>query len=157
VVLAVLIIAGVFAVPASVVGVRWIRHLFAASAREIAMPDTTLKMAFLGGLRSGSVNATWPLVRLECFDWGIRLRGSARPWRRLTPTWEARYEDLATVQLVSSMSTGIRFAATGRTDAVVFWTFKSSEIMDHLDARGAPVDRSPKSFQQAGGVSPRRW
>jgi hypothetical protein len=146
VVLAVLIIVGVLAVPASVVGVRWIRHLFAESAREIAMPDTTLEMAFLGGLRSGSVSATWPLVRLECFDWGVRPRGSAHPWRRLIPTWDARYEDLATVQLVSSMSTGIRFAAADGTDAVVFWTFKSSEIMDYLDARCVPVDRSPKTF-----------
>jgi hypothetical protein len=157
VVVAVLIIVGVLALSASVVGVRWVRHVFAESAREIAMPDATLEIAFLGGLRSGSMSATWPLVRLECFDWGIRLRGSARPWRRLIPTWEARYADLAIVQLVSSMSTGIRFAATGRTNAVVFWTFKSSEIMDHLDARGVPVDRSPKSFRQAGGISPRRW
>jgi len=156
-VLAGLVVLGVLAVPASVVGVRWIRHLWAESSPETEMPDAGLEKAFLGGLLSGSVSATWPLVRLECSDWGIRLRGSARLWRRLVPLWEARYENLATVQLVESMSTGIRFASDGGADAVVFWTFKSSEIMDHLEARGVSVDRLPKSIRKAGGVSPRKW
>lgn len=156
-VLVVLIIVGVLAVPASVVGVRWIRHLWAESACEMEMPDAVLEMTFSGGLLSGSVSATWPLVLLEFFDWGIRLRGSARLWQRLVPRWDARYEDLATVQLVSSMSAGIRLADTRGADAIVFWTFKSAKIMDHLEAHGVPVDRSPKSLREAGGVSPRKW
>lgn len=156
-VFAALIVVGVLAVPASVVGVRWIRHLWAESAHQMDIPDAVLEATFLGGLLSGSLNATWPMVILECFDWGIRLRGSARLWRRLVPSWEARYEDLATVQLVSSMSTGIRLAAASGANAAVFWTFKSLEIMDQLETHGVPVDRSPKSFREAGGVSPRTW
>ncbi len=122
-VFATLIVLGVLAVPATVVGVRWIRRLWAESVHQMDMPDAVLEATFLGGLLSGSVSATWPLVILECFDWGIRLRGSARLWRRLVPNWEARYEDLATVQLVSSMSTGVRLAAASGANAVVFLTF----------------------------------
>ena len=74
--LVVLIVVGVLAVAASVVGVRWVRNLWAESAREMDVPDAVLEKAFLGGLLSGSMSATWPLVLLECFDWGIRLRGT---------------------------------------------------------------------------------
>ena len=130
-VVVVLIVVGVLALASGAAGVWGIRRQIAQSGRVTGVP----------------------LTRLEFFSWGIRLRGSSRPVRWLIAPWEARYEELATAQLVSSAWTGIRFAVTGSTDAVVFLSFKSSaEILDELEARGVCVDRSMKSIRQAGGT-----
>jgi hypothetical protein len=111
------------------------------------------------------VSATWPLARLELFEWGIRLRSSRRALTFLplfVPTWEARgtkrsgskpYDELAVVKTVTGAGTsGLRFAVSGESDAVVFWSSSCAEILDRLAAAGATVDRSAMSLKQAGGV-----
>jgi hypothetical protein len=126
-------------------------------ARAVNPQDWTPERAFLGGLLSGNWSATWPLARLEFFGWGIRLGGSVRLVRWLIRPWEARYEELATVRLISSATSGVRIAVEGRTDAVVFWSFRDAgEIADRLEAHGVPVDRSVTTLRQAGGVY-RSW
>lgn len=152
-----LTVVGVLVLAGGTAGIWGIRRLIAQSGRVTGMPDAVPETTFLGGLLSSAVSVTWPLIRLDLLDWGIRLRGSARPVCWLIAPWEARYEELASAQIVSSMSTGIRFAALGNTDAVVFWNFKNcSEILDQLDARGVSVDRQAKSLRQAGGIH-RGW
>lgn len=118
----------------------------------MAPPDAT----FLGGALTPTVSATWPLARLELFEWGIRLRSSRRALTFLplfVPTWEARYDELAVVKNVTGAGTsGLRFAVSGESDAVVFWSSSCPEILDRLAAAGATVDRSAMSLKQAGGV-----
>jgi hypothetical protein len=76
------------------------------------MPDTVLEAAFPGSISSALVRASEGLVRLEFFDWGVRLRANLRLFRRLIPVWEARYEDLATTQLIQGIAGfGVRFAS----------------------------------------------
>jgi hypothetical protein len=154
IIVAIIIVVGVPTVAATL----WaLRQQAAGSARVIAMPDTAPERAFLGGSLSGSWSASWPLARLEFLDWGIRLGGSVRPVRWVIGTWEARYEELATVRLISSLTPGVRLAVKGSTDAVVFWTFQDSrEIADRLEAHGVPVDRSAMSLRKAGGIY-RSW
>jgi hypothetical protein len=143
----------VLAVPAGLSAI-WALHRFAAgSARLVGAPDAAPERVFLGGSRSESGDVTWPLARLEFFGWGIRIVGSVRPVRWLIGTWEARYEELATVRFIASMSSGIRFAVKGGTTAVVFWAFNDLvEIADRLEERGVTVDRSRVSLRQAGGI-----
>jgi hypothetical protein len=120
------------------------------------MPQTPPHAAFVGWALTATVTVGWPLARLELFKWGIRLGPSARLVALLPlsiPTWEARYEELATVRSVRGIvSSGLRFAVAGKSDAVVFWSFQWLEILDRLEAVGATVDRSPVPLRQAGGV-----
>ncbi len=77
--------------------------------------------------------------------------------RWLIGTWEARYEELAMVRLISSLTPGVRFAVEGSADAVVFWTFKhAGEFADRLEAHSVRIDRSPTSLRKAGGTY-RTW
>jgi hypothetical protein len=47
---------------------------------------------------------------------------------------------------------GLRFAVADSTDAVVFWSAHSSEILDRLEAAGAIVDRWAVPLKRADGV-----
>lgn len=129
----------------------------AGFARVVNPQDRAPERAFLGGSLSVNWSVTWPLVRLEFFGWGIRLSGSVRLVRWLIKPWEARYEELAKVRLISSATSGVRFAVEGSTDAVVFWSFRDAgEIADRLEAHGVAVDRSSTTLRQAGGAY-RSW
>jgi hypothetical protein len=155
-VLVCLIILGVLAVPSTYFGWRSFRRLLAESGWPAMMPDTVLEASFRGGLASAYVHASGGLVRLEFFDWGIRLRATGRLWQRLIPRWEARYEDLATVQLIQTIGGyGVRVESSARAGALVFWTGRYEEIMDRLADHEVPVDRKGKSLKRAGGLARR--
>lgn len=150
------IILGVLAVPSSYFGWRSFRRLLAESGRPALMPDTVLEASFRGGLASAYVHASGGLVRLDFFDWGIRLRATSRLWQRLIPRWETRYEDLATVQLIQTVrGYGVRLESNAEAGAVVFWTRRYEEVMDRLANHEVPVDRKMKSLKRAGGLSGR--
>jgi len=118
--------------------------------------DPSLKSGLLlstytGGLRwpsrsgTGIGNATVPLARLEIFEWGIRLTGSARPLRLVVPTWEVNYGEITEVGMVKSplmKGSGIRFRARAPRSPIVFWTSQGLEILDRLQEHGVGVDRS---------------
>ena len=151
-----IIILGVLAVPSTYFGWRSFRRLLAESGRPATMPDTVLEASFRGGLASAYVHASGGLVRLEFFDWGIRLRAASRLWRRLIPVWEARYEDLATVQLIQTIGGyGVRLESGAGAGALVFWVRRYDEVMDRLANHQVPVDRKMKSLKRAGGLSGR--
>lgn len=141
IIVAIVIVLGVPAIAATL----WaLKDQAGGSARLTGMPATAPETTFIGGSLIGSTQATQPLAQLEFFDWGIRLSASVRLLRWGTPTWEARYEELATVRLISSFKqSGVRLVVKGSTDAVVFWTFDdSAAIASRLEAHGVPVDRS---------------
>jgi hypothetical protein len=150
------LIIGALVLAGSGAGIWGMRQQTSEAARILGMPVTAPESAFLGGMLSRAVSAGYPLARLETFGWGVRLGASTRLLRFLplsVPTWEARYEELAVVRLVTSYGQeGLRFAMTGSADAVVFWSVRCLEILDRLEAAGATVDRSVTSLKQAGGV-----
>jgi hypothetical protein len=150
------IVVGLLALSGIAAGFWGMRQSTRSAARVLGMPQTPPQAVFVGWALTATVTVGWPLARLELLEWGIRLGASARPLALLPlsiPTWEARYEELATVRSVRGiLSSGLRFAVAGKSDAVVFWSFQLLEILDRLETAGAMVDRSPVPLRQAGGI-----
>jgi hypothetical protein len=117
------------------------RRIAARSTRNIGTSDVP---TFVGGLRTRTMRASFGLVRLEFFDWGIRLEGRSGFLSSALPTWEARYQELTKAQLVTVpfATKGVRLFADGVPDPVVFSTPAGALILDRLQAQGVPVDRS---------------
>jgi hypothetical protein len=106
--------------------------------------------SFLGGVRLPVFNATWPLVRLDLFQSGLRLQGSNRWLHKIVPVWEAAYRDIIEVQAVGKIkwfSTGIRIrAGTGDDDWVVFWTVNRPQVLAAFENLGVSVESTPVRF-----------
>lgn len=143
----------VIAVPLVFCSARWLRTVAENSTRRVELPEESAECAFAGGMASVNWVATWPLARLEFLSWGIRLRGSFPPARWILGTWEARYDELATVRLISSISPSLRFAVKGDTEAVLFISAtRRDEIMDRLEQHDVAVDRVAVPLSKAGGM-----
>jgi hypothetical protein len=114
------------------------------SSRTVAVPEEIPQADFVGGLRSPTMQATWPLVRFQFFEWGIRLRGSVRLLQWVIPAWEAHFGDIAKAEMTSfSMGKGVRiFLCSG--EKIVFVTSEGGEVLDQLESHGVHVERSPK-------------
>lgn len=111
--------------------------------------EKTPTHSFVGGRRTGLLNATWPLVRMDLYGDGIRFRPSARFLHALIPTWEARFDEITEVRAVGNtdfFATGIRFRTNRPADFAVFWTFHRSEVLDALEESGLKVIREPARF-----------
>jgi hypothetical protein len=106
--------------------------------------------SFLGGVRLPLFNASWPLVRLDLFQAGLRLQGSTRWLHKLVPVWEAAYQDIIEVQAVGKIkwfSTGVRIrAGKGDGDWVVFWTVHRPEVLEAIEQLGVAVRSTPTRF-----------
>jgi len=124
--------------------VLWTR-LAGANTRRIAdAPDGELQDLFRGGVLGKNVITSGTLVRLEFFEWGIRLRGTVIS-RWVVPTWEARYEELAIAELVTLPASRIAvwFRLRGADPHTIgFLSDRSSQILPVLERRGVPVNRS---------------
>jgi hypothetical protein len=149
------VVIGLLAIVGIGAGFAGMRQLNRGASRVLGLPLTEPVAFFAGAALSRTVAVGWPLASLELFRWGVRL-SSARFLRFFPlsfPTWEARYEELAVVRHVTGPAGfGLRFAVTGSSDAVVFWSRRCSEILDRLQAAGAIVDRAVVSLKQAGGT-----
>ena len=99
---------------------------------------------FRGGVMARHVITSGTLVRLELFDWGVRLRGTAIS-RWAVPTWEARYEELAIAELVTMPASRIAVwfrLRGGDPHTIGFLSDHSSEVLRLLESRGVPVNRA---------------
>jgi hypothetical protein len=117
--------------------------------RVIDAPDGTLERVFLGGIMCKRLMTGGTMVRLEMFDWGVRIRGIA-PTRWVVPTWEARYEELAIAELVSSPFSRIAvwFRLRGETDGMGFLSQWNQDILKVLQAHEVPVNRAVARFKR---------
>jgi len=124
-------------------GLLFIRRGAVRDSRKIGVPNAQRTATFLGGMLSSKKNnAGSGTVRLEFFDWGIRLRG-AGIFRPFAPVWEAQYQELAEARLVTApKNQGVRFRAGGSAGSVIFWTGQGSEVLDSLEKHAVPVDRA---------------
>ena len=117
----------------------------AVNARLVAdAPDDELRELFRGGVMGRHVLTSGPLVRLEVFDWGVRLRGSAIS-RWVVPTWEARFDELAIAELVTLPASRIAVWFRLREAdprAIGFLSDRSSDILQVLERHGVPVNRA---------------
>lgn len=120
------------------------RSLARSSSRVTGMPQTSPDRAYVGGLTTSAMSSTWPFARLELYDSGIRLTGSVRLVRWIIPVWEAQYAELTKADMVAAPMArgGVRFSVHNGSQ-IIFWTFDdAAEIVDILESRGVPVDRS---------------
>ena len=133
--------------------VRWSR-LTAASKRTIETPDGKLEDLFRGGVMSRHILTSGPLVRLECYDWGVRLRGTALS-RWVVPTWEASYDELAIARLValptSRITVWLRLRGAQPGDvagAIGFLSDQSGQVIRQLQKHDVPVDKHVTQIRQ---------
>jgi hypothetical protein len=123
----------------------WSRLTAARNARVIGAPaDGSAQPGglFRGGMMGRHLLTSGTLVRLEFFDWGVRL-GGAFLVRRIIPVWEARYEDLAIAELVTLPHSRITvwLRLRGGSGAIGFLTQDHQQILAMLRDRGVPVNR----------------
>jgi hypothetical protein len=148
VVLLVVLVAGGIAV--------WTRAA-AVNARVVsAAPDGELRELFRGGVMGRHVLTSGTLVRLEFFDWGVRLRGSAIS-RWVVPTWEARFDELAIAELVTLPASRIAIWLRLRDAdprAIGFLCDRSSEVLRVLERHGVPVNRAVTKIRRVDELYP---
>jgi hypothetical protein len=128
--------------------VTWVRRA-RSCARHIGAPAGQEEAVFLGGIMCKQLTTSGPMVKLEVFDWGVRIRGTA-PARWVVPTWEARYEELAMAELVASPFSRIAvwLRLRGGTDGMGFLSDRSQEILRVLAAHEVPVNRALAKFKR---------
>jgi hypothetical protein len=120
----------------------WIRRA-ASCGRTIDVPAGEFRQVFWGGVMCRTLITSGNLARLEFFDWGVRIRGTAIS-RWIVPTWEARYEELAIAELVSLRWSriGVWFRLRRDAGGMAFLSYHSNEILPLLEQHGVPVNRS---------------
>jgi hypothetical protein len=120
----------------------WIRRA-ASCRRTIDVPTAEFDRVFWGGVMCRALITSGNLARLEFFDWGVRIRGTAIS-RWIVPTWEARYEELAIAELVSLRWSrlGVWFRLREDAGGMAFLSYHSNEILPLLEGHGVPVNRS---------------
>lgn len=118
-------------------------------ARIIDAPDGTLEREFPGGIMCKRLTTSGTMVKLEMFDWGVRIRGIA-PTRWVVPTWEARYDELAIAELVSSPFSRIAiwFRLRGEAGGMGFLSQWHEDILKVLQAHDVPVNRAIAQFKR---------
>jgi hypothetical protein len=126
----------------------WVRRA-RSCARIIDAPEGAQERVFHGGIMCKNLMTSGSMVRLELFDWGVRIRGIALT-RWVVPTWEARYEDLALAELVASQFSRIAvwFRLRGEPDGMGFLSGWHEDILKGLQAHGVPVSRAVTRFKR---------
>ena len=127
-----------------VTGVYIWSRLAASNARIIDAPDGELRQLFYGGVMARHIITSGPLVRLEFFDWGIRLRGTSLS-RWVVPTWEATYDDLAIAELIALPASRIAVCFRPRGSdprAIAFLSDRSQLVLRALEEHEVPVNRA---------------
>jgi hypothetical protein len=117
--------------------------------RTIDAPEGTPERVLLGGIMCKRLTTSGTMVRLEMFDWGVRIRGIA-PARWVVPTWEARYDELAIAELVSSPFSRIAvwFRLRGEAGGMGFLSQWNQDILKVLQAHEVPVNRAVARFNR---------
>jgi hypothetical protein len=95
------------------------------------------------------------LARLDLLDWGVRIRGIPIA-RWLVPRWEARYDELAIAELVSTPHSRITvwFRLQRDRGGIGFLSYRSQEILAGLERHEVPVNRSVQQIRSAADMYP---
>jgi hypothetical protein len=124
-------------------------------ARTIDAPDGTLERQFLGGIMCKKLTTSGTMVKLELFDWGVRVRGIAVA-RWVVPTWEARYDELAIAELVASPFSRIAvwFRLRGEAGGMGYLSQWNEDILKVLQSHDVPVNRAVARFKHVDELYP---
>lgn len=128
--------------------IMWTRGA-ASSTRRLGLPTAgEPAVMYRGDVMSRHLITSGMFARLEFFDWGVRLRGIAI-CRWLVPTWEARYDELARVDLIASRSRiAVWLRLRGEASGMAFLTHWSEDALRLLGEHGVPVNRSVAQVQR---------
>lgn len=112
-------------------------------SRRIDAPPAEPVATFRGNMWSPGLGGLFGFrARLEFFDWGIRLRGG-----RSLPRYDARWGELAEVQVGRLVWPGLKFSSPVFAEPVYFETFQPVRpILDLLSYRSVPVNLQPAVF-----------
>jgi hypothetical protein len=125
-----------------------IRRQAAKNSRRLGLPTDQRTASFVGGMTSSTFDGGPGTIKLEFFDWGIRLRGAGNlrgfgMLRLLVPVWDARYEELTEARaVIAPTNQGVRLRAAGSAGPMTFWTRRGSEVLDRLHEHAVSVDRA---------------
>lgn len=128
-------------------------HRARAGARRADGSLGELQRSFLGGVLSRAVTTSGPLVRLDAMDDGVRLQGTV--WTRwLVPVWEARYDELAIAELVTTPFSRIAvwLRVRGSQDSIGFLSSYGEEILRLLEKHDVPVNRSVRQVRRVADL-----
>ena len=120
----------------------WVRRA-ASCGRTIGAPAGEPAAVIYGGVMCRYLVTSGSLARLEFYDWGVRVRGTAVS-RWIVPTWEARYDELAIAELVSMKwsRVAVWLRLRGQADGIAFLANGSEEILRLLERHDVPVNRA---------------
>jgi hypothetical protein len=112
-------------------------------ARTFETPAGVQEDLFRGGILCKNLTTSGHTVRLELFDWGVRLRGTVVA-RWVVPTWEARYDELAVAEVVATSFSrnAVWFRLLGEPGGMGFLSERSPDIMKALEKHKVPVNRA---------------
>lgn len=140
--LVIILLVALLAVIAAAGFVIWVRRA-AACARTIGVPAGEPIATFPGDTMCKSVVTSGYFARLEAHDWGIRIRGLAVT-RWIVPTWEARYSELAEVELVASKTRiAVWLRIRGESGGMGFLSTRSRDILKLLEEHQVQVSHAP--------------
>jgi hypothetical protein len=147
-VLAVILLIVVLVLIAAAGGVTWVRRA-ARCKRIIEAPDGKLEDMVYGDVMCRALLTSGSLGRMEIRDWGVRLRGTVLS-RWVVPTWEARFEELAIVELVALPHSrhAVWFRLRGTSDGIGFLSNRSQDVLRQMDKHGVPVNRALTQYRQ---------
>jgi hypothetical protein len=102
--------------------------------------------SFVGGLRSQSGFALWPLVRLSLSGQAVRVAPSIDALARFVPTLTIELDTIDRVERISGVgavpSPGVRILFKEAKTPIIFWTLSPRRALDALQQLGVPVDRT---------------
>jgi hypothetical protein len=132
----------------------WVRRV-RGCGRTIGAPAGEHDQIYPGDVMCRHAMMSGSLARLQFFDWGIRLRGIAMS-RWVVPTWEARYDELAVVDLVGLhwSRKAVWFRLRGEAGGIGLLTNWSKEILRELERRDVPVNRSLTKIRRTADLYP---
>lgn len=122
--------------------ITWIRR--ARSCQRVTGAHAgELELVCYGGVMCRSLVTSGTLVRLDLLDWGVRMRGIPGT-RWIVPRWEARYEELASAELVATHFSRIAvwFRVSGERGGVGFLSDRNQDILAELQRHDVPVNRA---------------
>ena len=102
--------------------------------------------SFLGGLRSPSGFALWPLLRLSLSGQSARVAPSIYALARFVPTLTFELDTVDRAERISGVgivpSPGVRFLFREGKSSIIFWTLSPRRVLDALEQQGVAVDRT---------------